>query len=264
MLDGQEALLVMTGLAGGMLGGLLGLGGGIVLMPVLRFVIGLSAPQAAGTCILGVFCTTLAGSLRHHRLGHVHLGSLWPVIVSGAGATVCFSLLFAVLARRGPWIDAGMGLMFLLVAARMLRDGWAAPRQRPEQKMIGGRVGGSIGKKAGIGLAAGALPGLFGIGTGAILVPAFHWFLRAPIRVATGSSLACFAINALISTGFKWSQGYVDLAVATPICVGTLMGSTLGAQLNRRFPPARIKLAFGILFAFVAMRFFASTWSLPS
>lgn len=251
----------MTGLAAGLLGGLLGLGGGIVLMPVLRFVIGLPAPFAAGTCILGVFCTTLAGSLRHHRLGHVHLPSLWPVIVSGTAATVCFSLLFAVLARRGPWIDAGMGLVFLLVAGRMLRDGLARRPGPTETTARGGRVDGSISKKAGIGLVAGALPGLLGIGTGAILVPAFHWFLRAPIKVATGSSLACFAINALVSSGFKWAQGYVDLAVAIPICLGTVVGSTLGAQLNRRFPPARIKIAFGILFALVALRFLASTWS---
>ncbi len=52
------------------------------------------------------------------------------------------------------------------------------------------------------GLDGGMLGGLLGLG-GGILVPAFHWFLRAPIRVATGSSLACFAINALISTGFS-------------------------------------------------------------
>jgi len=256
----QPVILLLTGLLAGLIGGLLGLGGGIVLMPVLRFIVGLPAPLAAGTCIVGVFCTTLAGTLRHHRLGHIHFGSLLPVIVPGAIATILFSCLFGIIADRGPGLDVGMGLVFLLVAVRMLRDGLMRPTAEPEGGAAGrpaGRVAGGIWKRSAIGAAAGVLPGLLGIGTGAILVPAFHWLLRAPIKVATGSSLACFAINALISSVFKWSQGYVEFAIAIPICLGTLVGSTLGAQLNRRCPPARVKILFGILFALVAARFLA-------
>jgi len=255
-----ELLLLVAGVLAGMIGGLLGLGGGIVLMPVLRFHVGLSAPLAAGTCIVGVFCTTLAGSIRHYRLGHVHLRSLRPVIVSGAIATVLFSLLFVAVARRGRWLDFGMGLVFLAVAIRMIQAGFGKRASRPGLEPDHNEVRGPIWKKTAIGSAAGALPGLLGIGTGAILVPAFTMVLDAPMKVAVGSSLACFMINALVSSAFKWSQGFVDWGVAVPICAGAVIGSTIGAQLNQRFPSSSLQVLFGVVFLYVAAKFVLSTW----
>ncbi len=76
-------ILLGTGLAAGTLGGLLGLGGGIILMPLLRFGFGLSPMYAAGTCVLAVFFTTLGGSYRHYRLGHVKFKPLLPVVAAG-------------------------------------------------------------------------------------------------------------------------------------------------------------------------------------
>ena len=97
----QIFTLLPGGLLAGALGGLLGIGGGIVLMPVLRFGVGLSPALAAGTCILAVFFTTLGGSYRHYRLGHVELRSIIPIILSGPQACGLFSLLFSYLAQRG-------------------------------------------------------------------------------------------------------------------------------------------------------------------
>ncbi|MCK4342583.1 MAG: TSUP family transporter, partial [Phycisphaerae bacterium] len=75
-----EALeILVCGLAAGALGGLLGIGGGIVLIPFLRFYVGLSPVYAAGTCVLAVFCTTLSGSYRHHKLGQA--GALGPAFM---------------------------------------------------------------------------------------------------------------------------------------------------------------------------------------
>lgn len=255
-----ELLLLLVGVVAGMIGGLLGLGGGIVLMPVLRFHVGLSAPLAAGTCIVGVFCTTLAGSIRHYRFGHIHVRSLLPVITSGAVATVLFSLLFGVLARRGRWLDFGIGLVFLAVAIRMIQAGLQRSENRAGSKPDHGEVRGPVWKKTAIGSAAGALPGLLGIGTGAILVPAFAMVLDAPMKVAVGSSLACFMINALVSSGFKGAQGFVDWGVAVPMCVGAVIGSTIGAQLNQRFPSSSLKVLFGVVFLYVAAKFILATW----
>jgi uncharacterized membrane protein YfcA len=255
-----DLLLLVAGVVAGMIGGLLGLGGGIVLMPVLRFYVGLSAPFAAGTCIVGVFCTTLAGSVRHYRLGHVHLRSLLPVIVSGAIATVLFSLLFVAVARRGRWLDFGIGLVFLAVAIRMIQAGLRRGESQAGLDPDHNEVRGPVWRKTAIGSAAGALPGLLGIGTGAILVPAFMMVLDAPMKVAVGSSLACFMINALVSSAFKGFQGFVDWDVAVPICVGTVIGSTIGAQLNQRCPSSSLKVLFGVVFLYVAAKFVLSAW----
>lgn len=248
-------ILFGGGLAAGLFGGLLGLGGGIVLMPLLRFGLGLTAAQAAGTCVLAVLFTTLGGSYRHYRLGHVQLGPIVPVIVAGAAAAVGASLAFGRLAAHGRWLDLGIGLVFALIAARMLAE--ARPLVaglRPRTEVRDG-IRGSLAAKLGIGAAAGALPGLLGIGTGGILVPAFALQLGAPIKAAIGASLVCFCLNALISAAFKLGQGYIDLGLALPACAGTLVGANLGALLSGCCSSAALKLVFGLVFAYVSLKF---------
>lgn len=249
-------LSLAGGLAAGGLGGLLGLGGGIVLLPLLRFGFGLSPAQAAGTCILAVFFTTLGGAWRHHRLGTVELRSLWPLILAGVAGSAIFSLLFVRLAERGRWLDLGIGLVFSLISLRMLVEA-ARPRRRqapvPEPRRVG--IEGPLGHKLTLGAAAGVLPGLLGIGTGGILVPAFAFLFSAPMKVAAAASLTCFCCNAAVSSGFKLAQGFVEPTVAVPACLGTFIGANLGATVSRGVPSRGLMLLFGLLFTVVSGRF---------
>jgi len=259
----MQDLLMMTaaGLLAGMLGGLLGVGGGVILMPVLRFGVGLPAPYAIGTCIAAVFCTTLGGSFAHYRLGHVPVRLIVPVIVSGAvSATIC-SLFFVLLTPRSHWLDIGIGVVFSLVAIRIILDGAHLLRVRQGEDLPTTTAEGKYtGRKIGLGIISGVLPGLFGIGTGAILVPGFTYLLRTSMQVAIGSALACFALNALLSTVFKGAQGYIDLSIALPLCLGTLVGSQLGASMSRRFSSAALKMLFGVVFLWVSTRFYLAAW----
>ena len=201
-------ILLITGLAAGLLGGLLGIGGGVVLMPVLRFVVGLAPAEAAGTCVVAVFFTTLGGGIKHYRLGHVAIRGLWPVILAGVLSTLVFSVLFLFLARRGRWLDFGIGCVFVLIALRMI---WDAALNRSGEPgpaaTTAPTITGSNTRKTILGVVAGILPGLFGIGTGAVLVPGFSYLLKTPIKVAIGSALVCFCANALISAVMKYAQG---------------------------------------------------------
>jgi uncharacterized membrane protein YfcA len=70
-----------------------------------------------------------------------------------------------------------------------------------------------------------------------------------------GASLACFSVNALISSGFKYLQGFTDLSVALPMCLGALLGANLGAKLNKRFSSGSLRLAFGLVFCYVSLKF---------
>ncbi len=248
-------VLFAGGLLAGVLGGLLGIGGGVVLMPLLRFVVGLSPAHAAGTCIVAVFFTTLGGSYRHCRVGHVPVRSIVPIIVSGALATTLFSLIFQRIARQGHWLDLGIGIVFCLISIRMILEVLHRLPESATDSPGTQEIGGTLPQKATIGALAGVLPGLLGIGTGVILVPAFHMLLRAPIKLATACSLVCFCFNALISSTFKLAQGFVDLQVAFPVCVGTLIGANLGAILNKRFAPRIVKLLFGLAFSYIAFKF---------
>jgi uncharacterized membrane protein YfcA len=260
-----DAVVVLAiGLLAGGLGGLLGIGGGIVLMPFLRFGVGLSPAHAAGTCVVAVFCTTLSGSFRHHRLGHVNIRSILPVIMTGVVATAVFSYAFLWMAERGRWLDLGTGLVFSLISARMIIEGLIELRGGTARKADTSQVPGSLLHKSAIGAAGGVLPGLLGIGTGGIMVPAFTLVLKAPIKTAIGCSLTCFCANALISSAFKCSQGFVDPSVAGPACMGALAGAYLGATLNRKSPSAILKVMFGGVFTYVSVRFilsFGGAWA---
>jgi uncharacterized membrane protein YfcA len=248
-------IILSGGIFAGILGGLLGIGGGIVLMPILRFFVGLPPAVAAGTCIVAVFFTTLGGSFRHYKLGHVNIRSILAVIIAGGISTIVFSLVFLYFTRRETWLDLGTGLVFSLISLRMIIEGCGNLLGKKAKESTGSKIRGSTCGKLTIGGIAGVLPGLLGIGTGAILVPAFALFLRAPIKIAIGSSLACFSVNAFFSSLLKFFQGFVYLPVALPICLGTLIGSNVGAVLNKRFPSSVLKVLFGIAFSYVSYRY---------
>lgn len=247
--------LTTAGFAAGTLGGLLGIGGGVVLMPLLRFVVGLSPARAAGTCILAVFFTTLGGSYRHYKLGHLDARFTAPVIVSGALTTTAFSIAFVPISSHGRWLDFGIGLVFALISLRMILEGLPRAGTGRDAEPRGLRRENSLQTRLFIGGAAGVLPGLLGIGTGVILVPAFTYLLSLPIKAAVASSLTSFCANAFVSSTFKLAQGFIDLRVALPICVGTLVGSNAGALLNKRFPNKTVKLIFGLVFSYVSLKF---------
>jgi uncharacterized membrane protein YfcA len=245
---------LITGAVAGTVGGLLGLGGGIVLIPVLRFGLGFPAPLAAGTTIVVVFFTTVGGALRHDRNGHISWVSLAPVIGAGAVVTLLFSLLFPALAARPDWLDLGIGLVLCTVALRMILESRPIPSSRISRLSVEPGPG-LLPQKLVIGAAAGVFPGLLGIGTGAILVPAFRLLLRWPIKAAMGSSLACFAVNAFVSSILKGAQGYVDFWAALPAGLGAFLGADLGGRLNLKFPSRLLQLLFGAILIYVAWKF---------
>lgn len=152
----------------------------------------------------------------------------------------------------------GIGLVFSLVSLRMIVEG--LPRLVTSERATDRtkQVNGAIWPRLLIGGSAGVLPGLLGIGTGVILVPAFTFLLSMPIEAAVASSLTSFCTNAFISSGFKLAQGFIDLNVALPICAGTLVGSNIGAVLNKRFPSATVKLVFGLVFLYGSLKFVLS------
>jgi uncharacterized membrane protein YfcA len=248
-------MLTAGGLLAGVLGGLLGIGGGIVLMPLLRFLIGLPPPQAAGVCIFAVFFTTLGGSYRHHKLGNVKFRPIAPIIISGAISTAIFSFVFLYLSTKDRWLDLAIGIVFSLVSARMIAEGVPGLVKPKGNNDADKTINGTLLQKISIGSLAGALPGLLGIGTGVILVPTFTYILNAPIKIAMASSLTCFSVNALISSGFKYMQGFVDLKLALPMGVGTLVGANYGAMLNKRFSSHSLKFIFGLVFSYVSLKF---------
>lgn len=254
----EGVVLLITAVMAGILGGLLGIGGGVIIMPVLCFIFKIPVPFAAGTTVLAVFFTTLSGGYKHIRLGHVDIRSLAPIMISGAVSTAFFSCLFILIARKPVWLELGIGGSFLVISLRMISEGLLRRKETREES--GQSIRGTRAAKILVGIVSGMLPGLFGIGTGAVLVPAFNYCLKSPIKTAIGSSLVCFSVNALISSVFKLFQGFVLLDKVLVLCAGTVIGAYIGARLNKGLSSSFLKLLFGLVFLYVSLKYIFLFW----
>ncbi|SDE01977.1 hypothetical protein SAMN05421538_103262 [Paracoccus isoporae] len=262
------AVAIGAGVAGGILAGLLGVGGGIVIVPALYFALTLAGmdPEltmkvAVGTSLATIVFTSLASGLGHHRRGAIDtdLLKLWaPWILLGVvagsllGGYVSGNVLIAVFATVALAVSADM----------ILRKGRADPEPKGFSRPVW----------ALFGVFTGTISAMMGIGGGTIGVPLLN-FLGYDIRRAVGTSAAIGFIiglpGALIyaATGQgqaglpPFSIGYVNLLAAVVIIPLTTTFSQLGVKLAHSIPRRALRLAFGAFLLLTALRMFVDLFS---
>ncbi|HJV22184.1 MAG TPA: sulfite exporter TauE/SafE family protein [Holophagaceae bacterium] len=234
-----------SGIAGGVLSGMFGIGGGIVLVPLLGLALHLDQHRAQGVTLAAMLLPIGLPAVLHFRRQGVPLRwSLVGLIVLGFFAGV---LLGSEVANRIP--PRPLRLIFvaflLLVAIRTLRDSRrgeaaAAPEAPLRQLVLPGLV---------IGLVGGAASGLLGIGGGIVLIPALIWWLGYSQLQATVTSLAVMLppIGLPGVLIYARAQGGLPWTLLAGVAVGFAAGAALGARVALRFPVARLRLAFAAL-----------------
>lgn len=253
--------MALAGAAGGLIAGLLGVGGGIVIVPVIEFVLGMLDVDrdvrmhiAVGTSLATIIPTSIASARAHHKAGAIAMDLVryWsPFIVAG---TVVGALLAG---KAGSEVlYAIFGIVAILVAAKMILplDGKTIGTDVPR-----GLPGALI--PAGIG----GVSAMIGIGGGSLSVPTMTLFGR-PIHVAVGTSALFGAFIAVpgalgfIATGWgnellpRGSLGYVNLVGFALIVPTTVVFAPLGARLAHRMPQRTLSLFFGIFMLLVGGR----------
>ncbi|HVE81678.1 MAG TPA: sulfite exporter TauE/SafE family protein [Myxococcales bacterium] len=239
-----DLLLVAAGACAGGLGAMLGVGGGLLLVPIL--VLGLHQPVEAAVpasllCVVATSCGA-AASYVEHRLADVRLAlTLEVATVSGA---IAGGLLAALIAP--PLIAAGFGL-FLVYVAIQLSLGRAGTEAR------GGAV---VARNVPLGLAgsvvAGGLSALLGVGGGPLKIPLMNMGMKVPFKVATATSNLMIGVTAAASVATYAIRGRLDLKSAAPLVVGVLLGSVAGSKMMPRVPTPVLKRAFGVLIVALA------------
>jgi len=246
------ALVFLTGLIAGILGGLLGIGGCVIMLPALVFVFKYSLPVAIGTTITAVILTATSGAIAHVRLKNVDYNTAKVVAVSGALGAVIGSVIFLYVANQLWLLNFILGFAFLYVSVRMIYEG-IFKRKMPAK--MGDKVPGSALAKAVIGFFIGIITGIVGLGGGYALVPSFIYLLSSPVKIAVGTSLASFISMAVVSGAFKLYQGVVNVIAAVCLGVGTIIGAQIGARLTKVTPSWAIKAIFGFVFLYVSLKF---------
>jgi len=231
-------LLVVLGFFAGLLGALTGIGGGVLLTPILALHFGIPIRQAIGTSLVAVITTSAASSSVHlqRHTTDVRLGMTLELATSfGAAITAYLVGYFNRNALEG--LFAG----FLLYSAFTIL--WRGGKIKPEDESSPALNGEVVippyePQRYPLGFAAslvaGALSGLLGIGGGPIKVPVMYLFMGIPLMVATATSNFMIGVTAAASAIVYYRRGDVLVQYAAPLAVGVFMGSLLGARLSPR------------------------------
>lgn len=229
---------------------LLGLGGGVFMVPLLSlggFVA--TMPEAAGTSIAGVVFTSLSSSVAYalRRKINIKLGLLlMPTTIFGAW---CGARLTKVINTHLLSISFGV---FLLYPVLMMLRG-KTPKEIPFS--LRGEVKGLhlYAVTAAIGLIAGIASGLFGIGGGTVMVPSLSVFLGFDIVIAVATSLFVMAPSALMGSYQHWVQGNLHPELALPLILGLVIGAQIGPRVGARLPKKRLRQLFGVVLLYAAV-----------
>ncbi len=244
-------IYLITGFLAGIVGGLLGTGGCALMMPVIRFGFHFDPAIAVGTTLTAVVFTAASGAIQHYRMKNVDRETSFITGYSGILGVIIGSIIFGYIKGHGALIDLIIGIAFIIVSLRMLYEGIFGSKQ-PEQAQA---IPGKPLSKSFLGSVIGALTGIIGLGGGYALVPAYIYFLKAPVKLAIGTSMAAFVWMALVGAIFKLYQGVVDIPAAVTLGIGALIGAVFGAKLVAKFKPAVLKTLFGLLFLYVSIKY---------
>jgi len=231
-------LLVVLGFFAGVLGALTGIGGGVLLTPILALHFGIPIRQAIGTSLVAVITTSAASS-------SVHLQRHTTDIRLGMTLELATSLGAAVMAYLVGYFNRnfleGLFAAFLLYSSITIlaKHGKVKPEDDSSPAVNGEMVIPPYEpRRYPLGLAAslvaGALSGLLGIGGGPIKVPVMFIFMNVPLMVATATSNFMIGVTAAASAIVYYRRGDILVDIAAPLAVGVFVGSLLGARLAPR------------------------------
>lgn len=257
-------LYLATGLFAGFLAGLLGVGGGLVIVPVLALIFAAQQFPAAhvmhlalGTSLASILFTSLS-SLRAH---HAHSAVNWPV-VRGISPGIVFGALMGTLvaAQLSTHFLKVFFIVFIYyVAAQMLLN----IKPRPSRQLPG-----AVGLFAAGGV-IGGVSSLVGIGGGTLSVPFMTW-CNVKLHQAIGTSAAIgfpiaaagalgFVFNGLMAQGLpQYSWGYVYLPALAGLVLASVLTAPFGAKLAHRLPVAKLKKIFAALLLVLGTRMLIS------
>ena len=253
-------------LLAGFLGSLTGLGGGVVVVPLLTLVFGVDIRYAIGAALVSVIATSSGAAAAYVREGYSNIRvGMFLEIATTAGA-----LAGAVLALhlRASAIAIVFGVVLIYSAYASIRE---APHSiqdlGPDPIATWLRMDNSYPTSNGpeayhvrgvpLGFAlmfvAGVLSGLLGIGSGAIKVLAMDRAMKLPFKVSTTTSNFMIGVTAAASAGIYLSRGYIDPGLAMPVMLGVLLGSLAGARVLAGAQVHVLRIVFSTVIAFLAI-----------
>jgi uncharacterized protein len=258
--------LFIGSLIAGFLGSLTGLGGGVVIVPLLTLAFGVDIRYAIGASLISVIATSSGAAAAYVREGfsNIRVGMFLEI------ATTIGAIAGAIVAAylKLSWIAIVFGLVLIYSAYESLqsRSDARGPTQ-PDHLATILRMDGSFPTSQGMQsyhvtnvpagfslmFTAGALSGVLGIGSGAVKVLAMDRAMKLPFKVSTTTSNFMIGVTAAASAGVYLNRGYIDPGLAMPVMLGVLCGSLAGARLLAGAKVKILRIVFSTVVALLGL-----------
>ena len=252
----------------GFLGSLLGLGGGIIVIPMLTLLMHVDIRLAIGASIISVIATSSGAAAAYVRDRVANLRVAMFLELGTTAGAISGAYLAGIIHTR--WLFIAFGLILGYSAIVMLRprevhtEGTVGPVAR-YLRLRGSYYDDALGeeilyqpKRARLGLLlmyiAGTVSGLLGIGSGALKVPAMDLAMGLPIKVSTATSNFMIGVTAAASAGLYFTRGQIDPFIAAPVSIGVLAGAFAGSHTLGRIHSHRVRAAFVVVLTIVALQ----------
>ncbi|BAY83144.1 hypothetical protein NIES267_26310 [Calothrix parasitica NIES-267] len=251
-------LLLISGLIAGILAGLLGIGGGTVLVPIL-LTFGYTLLQATATSSLAIVITATSGTIQNWRMGYIDFKKV-IFLALPAACTAYFSAGIAkFIPERNRLVAFGILLLFTIYLVELRKklskkQEEAAENEQNQQNQESTIA--SIASRIITGGLAGMLAGIFGVGGGVIMVPLQMLLLAEPIKKAIQTSLGVIVISSISSAYRHAIEGNILLIEGLILGFGGLFGAQLSTRYLPKLPDQVVSLIFRIGLAILAVYIF--------
>jgi uncharacterized membrane protein YfcA len=254
----------------GLIGSLVGIGGGIIMVPALTLIFGIDMRYAIGASIVSVIATSSGAAAAYVRERMTNLRVAMFLEIATTTGALTGAYVAGKVSKR--WLFIIFGVMLGYSAIVMLRkrhehDHTNRPRDRIADRLrlhdsyfdeaIDQHIHSRVARTQ-IGFAlmwlAGVTSGLLGIGSGALKVPAMDLAMGLPIKVSTATSNFMIGVTAAASAGVYFARGDIDPFIAAPVAVGVLLGATTGSRLLGKMQSRSIRLMFVAILLWISLQ----------
>lgn len=257
--------LLIVGFLAGILSGMFGIGGGVVIVPALIIFLGFGITQATSTSLAALLMpVAIFAVLQYYRQKLIDMRGA-ALIATGLLLTSWFGADLAInLDKKMLQTIYGIFLLYMswrFIEPRQLYFAWDAKRRgfepaKPKTSTTSAPPNISPLIPLAIGLVAGIASGMFGIGGGAVIVPALVGFFNYDQKLAVGTSLGALLLPVGLPGVLRYgAEGLLDIPVAILVAGGLVLGAFFGAKIALGLPSKTVKQLYGVFLIFVAFRF---------
>lgn len=230
---------------------MVGLGGGFILVPVLRLFMGFSPAYAAGTSLVLIVANSASGALTYLLQRRVHLKIGWLIAAGGLPGGILGAIASVHISPR--LFDTLLAVLLVAVSADMAINAQRRMAGRPEHRRVTAIKGMSYRAALALGFIVGIFSSLFGLGGGIILVPTFLYFSELPAHAISATSHFAILLTSPIGLTVHILQHDIIARDVVPLVAGGLLGGPVGARLSLRLRSPQLLIVVAIALVIAAL-----------